>query len=288
MDINKGEYNNREMNINEPITITKLTEYLVDRYGLSTEGRACLDNKNDDGLCAYRKKIERILKKTIIKKTKHERISLYEYCLEGGVRKISIDMFIKYCFPEWESYLKGLKENYIEDNLAIDRKKYNSLNEPELTDEQRYYEDYYREMNTPEERWYEYSEEVLHEYGTRLMIEGIFTALYGKFDWEKLKFDLEAREEYYDPDNWEKFSDYVDDDDVNEFGELVSYKAKDIYTNYTKKLCEEYEHHICDLSSFENYIKKKNINSSLNDIIEKENNNAEQLKNLARMIKGLK
>ena len=56
----------------------------------------------------------------------------------------------------------------------------------------------------------------------------------------------------------------------------------------TEMLCKEYENSIGNLSSFENYIKKKNIKSSLNDIIEKENNNEEQLKKVARMIKGLK
>ena len=281
MDINKGGHNSSKMRENEPITITKLTEYLVDRYDLSTAGRSCLDYSRSDGLCGYRKQIERILKKT-----KHGNMCLYDYCSGGGTRKISINMFIKYCFPEWKSYLEGKEENFSKDKMEIDCKKYEDLNEPELTDEEKYYE----EMDISEERWYEYSEKVLHEYGTRLMIEGIFKALYGEFDWEKLEFDLERREEYYDPNNWYKFSDYVEEDYVNDFGEIVSYTSDQIekIRMKTEMLCKEYENSIGNLRSFENYIKKKNIKSSLNDIIEKENNNEEQLKKVASMIKGLK
>lgn len=281
MDINKGGHNSSKMRENEPITITKLTEYLVDRYDLSTAGRSCLDYSRSDGLGGYRKKIERILKNT-----KHGNMRLYDWCSRGGVREISINMFIKYCFPEWKSYLEGMKENFSKDKMEIDCKKYEELNEPELTDEEKYYE----EMDISEERWYEYSEKVLHEYGTRLMIEGIFKALYGEFDWEKLEFDLERREEYYDPNNWYKFNDYVEEDYVNDYGEIVSYTSDQIekIRMQTEMLCKEYENSIGNLSSFENYIKKKNIKSSLNDIIEKENNNEEQLKKVARMIKGLK
>ena len=277
MDINKEGYNSREMNGNEYITITKLTEYLVDRYDLITVGRSCLDYSRNDGLCGYRKQIERILKKT-----KYGKMPLYDYCSGGGARKISVNMFIKCCFPEWKSYLEGIKVNYSKDKMEIDYKKYVDLNKSELNYEEKYYE----EMNTSEESWYKYNKGVLHEYGTRLMIEGIFKALYGEFDWEKLEFDLERREEYYDPNNWYKFSDYVEDD----YGEIVSYTPAQIekIRMQTEMLCKDYEKSVGNLSSFENYIQKKNISSSLSDIIEKENNNAEQLKNVARMIKELK
>ena len=60
------------------------------------------------------------------------------------------------------------------------------------------YDDVYD--NEPEDIFI-YSEEELEKHAMKLMIEGIFEAVCGEFDWRKLKYDLENKEYYLHPWN---------------------------------------------------------------------------------------
>ena len=94
--------------------ILELTRYFVDRYKL--EKKLGYENENEE-IATYRTAITRILKN---KKIQNK--SLWDLIKpEKGSRQISLEDFMKYCFPEWKKYLY---DNYIEDLEENDTLKY--------------------------------------------------------------------------------------------------------------------------------------------------------------------
>ena len=59
-----------------------------------------------------------------------------------------------------------------------------------------FYNEYEFELERP-------SKKNIIEYGIQLMIEGVFEALYGEFDWKQLISDRNCEEYYMDPSNYD-------------------------------------------------------------------------------------
>lgn len=238
---------------NEALKLTELTKYLVEIYKLPTEDKSNMDENKDDGLRGYRKQIERILKNTEV-----DGQSLYDICAkdEGGPRKISILDFTRYCFPQWSEYLKNGKNEYDKEVLEREKKIYDRA---KIIQENAEYDDAYENI-------FIYSSEELEKHAMKLMIEGIFEALCGEFDWRKLEYDLKNKEYYLHPWNVEKI---YPESYLNEM-EFWNEEDGTFYTIPYEKLLEQgketrkpLEKSIYDLKSYKSYIKDKDNTSVL-------------------------
>ena len=242
---------NHESTESRAFKLTELTKYLVKMYKLPTEDKASLDECNGDGLRGYRKQIERILKNTKVNGR-----SLYDICtpVDGGPRKISISDFNKHCFLQWSDYLKNGKNENNKEVLEREKKIYERA---KIIQENAEYDDVYD--NEPEDIFI-YSEEELEKHAMKLMIEGIFEAVCGEFDWRKLKYDLENKEYYLHPWNVEKIypEEYFDGSELwnEEDGKyyIIPYEK---LREEGRKTREPLEKSMENLKSYKNYIKDK-------------------------------
>jgi|GEM_PF-4410354 hypothetical protein len=106
-----------ELEFHKIMTITELTEYLINRYSLDTENKASINDYKEDGMGGYRKQIVRILKRTEHPET-HS--ILYENKI-GKTRKFSAKEFYLYCFDDWKNYLtKSYKGSFNTQQLKND------------------------------------------------------------------------------------------------------------------------------------------------------------------------
>lgn len=194
---------------NDRKLLTELTQYYIDRYNIRYS--------EDYELRTLRQKIVRLLQKVPVGNT-----CLYDAINEsGGARSISVEEFEHHCFLKWAEFLVGneldqsgyvekTNKNLIEDlnkhkiNLAeIRRWEENAPKEDALRDKfieeddpgSYMYDDYDPTVVTDNE---------LAQKGHEMMLEAIFAALVGEFDWNRLKQDMRLAKQYdsnYGSDN---------------------------------------------------------------------------------------
>lgn len=273
----------------EDRSIDKLTKDLMLRYKIPDIDDENGDIGKEDIVRRYSAQIRRIMQDVEVEDESGKKLKLYELLGKGNrrPRKISISDFLGYAYPEWRAYVEKKIKDYDRSQLIKDEDIYIKRRDKKFLflDE---YEPYL--VRSP-------NKENIIEYGIQLMIEGIFEALYGEFDWEQLISDSNCEEYYMDPGNYDiihHLENLCQDENGKKVLVRVDEDGSFIRTSYeeAKREGEEYriklEKAIERLGSFKNYIKKKSNNSVLNDVIEKENNNAEQLKKIVRKIKDIK
>lgn len=276
------------INDSEDRSIGKLTEDLMKRYKISDIDNKNGDNGKEDVVRRYSTQIRRIMQNVEVESESGEKLNLYELLDKGSrsSKKISILNFIRYAYPQWRAYVEKKVEDYDKDKLIEDECIYKKYRDKKFL----FYNEYKFELERPSNK------KNITKYGIQLMIEGIFEALYGEFDWEQLISDRNCEEYYMDPSNYDII--HLENLCHNENGKKVLVRVNEdgsfSRTSYEEakregeELCIKLEKAIERLGSFKNYIKKKSNNSVLNDVIEKENNNAEQIKKILGVIKDIK
>lgn len=219
--------------------ILELTKYFVDRYKLPKKpGYEDGYMDENEEIATYRTAIRRILKKQKI----HGEELWDTIKPEKGDREISLDDFMKFCFPEWEKYLLNNYKNDLEKNdtlqyLIEDENNYLKLNEWRIKAEERtsrlneYIENFdYAKFEEYERHgiveYHEGSENVL-DMALRFQVQALFELFFEEINLKKLAEDL-----------------------TNEANIDFSYNA--VFTEEEEKSLER-------LESYTNYTKRKNI-----------------------------
>lgn len=185
---------------NDRKTLTELTNYYITRYGIESH----VNDDNESLRRTLRQKIERLLKSISVGNT-----SLYHAINENGqARNISIAEFEKYCFAKWAEFLVGDTPHalmYVErtnENLIADLKKHKIDLDWEETASK---EDALRDKFIEEDDLNSYmygdnpitvDQKELAQKGHEMMLEAVFAALVGKFDWERLEQDMRLAKQY--------------------------------------------------------------------------------------------
>ena len=275
------------INDSEDRSIGELTEDLMKRYKISDIDNKNGDNGKEDVVKRYSTEIRRIMQDVKVEDEAGKKLTLYELLGKGNRRpmKISTLDFLGYAYPKWRAYVEKKIEDYDRSKLIKDEDIYIKYRDKKFL-----CLDYEPYLVRPSNKTN------ITEYGIQLMIEGIFEALYGEFDWEQLISDSKCEEYYMDPGNYDiihHLENLCQDENGKKVLVTVDEDGSFIRTSYEEAKKEGEEHRIKlekaieRLGSFKNYIKKKSNNSVLNDVIEKENNNAEQLKKIVRKIKDI-
>ena len=162
--------------------------------------------------------------------------------------------FNKHCFSQWSDYLKNGKNEYDREVLEREEKIYERAKTIQENAED---DDVY---DNESEEIFIYSEEELEKHAMKLMIEGIFEALCGEFDWKKLKYDLENKEYYLHPWNAEKIypESYLNEMEFwnEEDGTFYTIPYEELQED-GRKTREPLEKSMENLKSYKNYIKDK-------------------------------
>lgn len=176
------------------LKVRELLVYYVDRYALSTENYSSITDSGQDGLGTLNAALIRILKKSMVGE-----ISLWDAIQQKeGPRRISIEDFEKYCFRDWVKYIEDNCSDYDASALQSDKDRY--LEEMSWIQAA---QDTVLSMNAAFESGdYDYrvskgtddtgiNEEELLRKGHDMMLEAIYDTFFERFQWEKLKKDME-------------------------------------------------------------------------------------------------
>lgn len=206
---NNPYYKGSALMKNDRKTLTELTNYYITRYGIESH----VNDDNESLRRTLRQKIERLLKSISVGNT-----SLYHAINENGqARNISIAEFEKYCFAKWAEFLVGDTPHalmYVErtnENLIADLKKHKiDLDWEETASKEDALRDKFIEEDDPGSYMYDdydptvVTDNELAQKGHEMMLEAIFAALVGEFDWNRLKQDMRLAKQYdsnYGSDN---------------------------------------------------------------------------------------
>ena len=176
------------------LKVKELLVYYVDRYALLTENYSSVTDTDEDGLGALNTSLKRILKKTMI-----GNISVWEaFQQKSGPWRISVRDFEKYCFKEWVRYIEDNCSGYDASALQADKDRYLE----ELSWEEAAQDAIKTTNDALESGEYDYrvtvgedyigiSEIELRQKGHDMMLEAIYDIFFERFQWEKLKKDME-------------------------------------------------------------------------------------------------
>ena len=177
-------------------TIKELIKYYVDRYNLPVENRARVHETDDLGIAAYKEALKRIMQATRI-----GNMSYWNTIKTDGWRRVTIEDFEKQCFPAWCRYIEKNCETYDKAALQADKDKYTEAikweNEAQTWIEaqnQALIDGSYFEMFESDVDYPAITDAELRQRGHEMMIEAIYDTLFQRFQWEKLKEDMERAE----------------------------------------------------------------------------------------------
>ena len=185
------------MSEDKKLSIYALTRYYVTRYDLPTQNRAGSAWNKDDGMGAYVKAVNRLLKNTPIGET-----TLYDAILPdgSGIRSITIAEFERFCFPRWEAYLKkactegfnmgALQADIDRWHIEYDRAYWDAVAQSAASAQLKALTEGYNNPPMEDDLLPVVSEEEIQQKGHDLMVEALFYIFYDGFDWEKLRQDM--------------------------------------------------------------------------------------------------
>ena len=173
----------------EKLTIRQLAIHYIDAYHLSLN----MDNKDPFG--NFTTQLQRIMERTKINQR-----PLWDLIKPPkGVRKISIELFEKYCFLQWADYIQNHYDKKEYDSEALAREKAKYIEETEnnygelaqriIDSNNAALEDRDPKPDDDILAIFSTKDEDLQKMGCRMMLEALYNLFFEGFDWNQLMHD---------------------------------------------------------------------------------------------------